>query len=58
MLLDKVDTEGGKPSKHGGDQLQQLYSHEFQVIFWESTRGYTQVRGHTLCCFNEFLFLD
>ena len=24
-------TEGGKPLKHGRDQLQQLYSHEFQV---------------------------
>ena len=34
-----------KPSKHGRDQLQQLYSHELQV-FLESTRGYTQVVTH------------
>ena len=25
-------TEGGKPSKHGRDELQQLYSLEFQVL--------------------------
>ena len=37
-------TEGGKPSKHGRDQLQQLYSHEFQVP--ESTRDYNQVVTH------------
>ena len=50
----KVDfTEGGepenpgeKPSKHERDQLQQLYSHEFQVILRINTRGYTQVVTH------------
>ena len=29
-----------KPSKHGKDQLQQLYSHEFQVILRINTRLY------------------
>ena len=41
----KTGEPGEKPSKHGRDQLQQLYSHEFQV-FLESTRGYTQVVTH------------
>ena len=41
----KTGEPGEKPSKHERDQLQQLYSHEFQV-FWESTRGYTQVVTH------------
>ena len=34
----KTGEPGEKPSKHGRDQLQQLYSQEIQV-FWESTRG-------------------
>ena len=40
----KTGEPGEKPSKHGRDQLQQLYSHKFQVR--ESTRGYTQVVIH------------
>ena len=40
----KTGEPGEKPSKRGRDQLQ-LYSHEFQV-FWQSTRGYTQVVTH------------
>ena len=39
-------TEGEKPENPEKNQLQQLHSlHKFQV-FWESTRGYTQVVTH------------
>ena len=45
LILRKEETAEKNPSKHGRDQLQQLYSHEFQV-FWESAQGYTQVVIH------------